>query len=97
HSFFVATDFVPDKKPDLCPGQATGMQSIASLDTTGAPFKELVKLLVSKRVALTSTLTVFETFTPGRPLPPGLDVLVPPLKEQFERNYARAQANAGSV
>ena len=34
-----------------------------------------MKKLVDKKVALTSTLTVFETFTPGRPMPPGLDVL----------------------
>ena len=48
-----------------------------------------MKKLVDKKVALTSTLTVFETFTPGRPMPPGLDVLLPQLKEQFEAGYAR--------
>jgi enamidase len=96
HSFFVATDFAPNKQPDLCPGQAVGMQSIGALDTAGAPFKDLVKLLVQKHVALTSTLTVFETFTPGRPEPRGLDVLAPSLKEQFERNFARTAANTTS-
>ena len=39
-----------------------------------------MKKLVDKKVALTSTLTVFETFTPGRPMPPGLDVLAPQLQ-----------------
>ncbi len=97
HSFFVPTDFVADKKPDLCPGQAVGMQSIAALDTTSAAFRDLVKLLIRKKVALTSTLTVFETFTPGRPVPPGLDVLVPFLRESFERNYQRAQSNPSSI
>ena len=96
HSFFVATDFVTNKQPDLCPGQGTGMQAVSAIDTSSAAFKSLVKTLVDRKVALTSTLTVFETFTPGRPLPPGLDVLVPPLKESFERNYARTQANTGS-
>jgi imidazolonepropionase-like amidohydrolase len=47
-------------------------------------------------VTLTSTLTVFETLTPGRPLPPGLDVLTPALKEQFEKNHARTAQNAQS-
>jgi enamidase len=97
HSFFVATDFVADKKPDLCPGQSVGMQSVAALDTTSAAFRDLVKLLIQKKVALTSTLTVFETFTPGRPVPPGLDVLVPFLKESFERNYQRTQSNTNSI
>lgn len=97
HSFFVATDFVENKQPDVCPGQTTGMQAMSAMDTTKPAFKALVKLLIDKRIALTSTLTVFETFTPGRPMPPGLDVLVPPLKEQFERNYARTQTNPRSI
>ncbi len=75
HGFLASTDFVADKQPDVCPGQGRGQQTIAALDEHGAPFKALVKKLVDKRVALTSTLTVFETFTPGRPMPPGLDVL----------------------
>jgi enamidase len=97
HSFFVATDFVSTKQPDLCPGQSVGMTAVNALDTSKAEFKALVKMLVDRRVALTSTLTVFETFTPGRPLPPGLDVLVPQLKESFERNYQRTQGNQNSI
>ena len=93
HGFFPATDFVAAKKPDECPGQAAGQRSIAALDENGEPFKALVKKLVDKNVALTSTLTVFETFTPGRPMPPGLDVLLPQLKQQFEQNYERTKQN----
>jgi hypothetical protein len=97
HGFFAATDFVPDKQPDVCPGQARGQQTIAALDENGEPFKALVKKLVDRHVALTSTLTVFETFTPGRPLPPGLDVLTPQLKDSFQRAYDRANANQQSI
>jgi imidazolonepropionase-like amidohydrolase len=97
HGFFPATDFVPDKQLDVCPGQARGQQTIAALDDSGAPFNALVKKLVDQHVALTSTLTVFETFTPGRPLPPGLDVLTPQLKDSFQRAYDRAQQNQQSV
>jgi enamidase len=96
HSFLAATDFVGDKKPDECPGQGRGQQTIAAIDPSGTPFKALVKKLVDKRVALTSTLTVFETFTPGRPLPPGLDVLTPQLKQQFEQAHARVAQNKES-
>src|SRR5437763_5217029 len=42
-------------------------------------------------------MTVFETFTPGRPMPPGLDVLLPELKQQFEQNYARTSQNQESI
>jgi enamidase len=97
HGFFAATDFVPDKKPDQCPGQGAGQKTIAALDENGAPFKALVKTLVGANVALTSTLTVFETFTPGRPKPPGLEVLTPQLREQFEQNYARTRQNKESI
>jgi enamidase len=97
HGFFPATDFVADKQPDVCPGQARGQQTIAALDENGAPFLALVRKLVDKHVALTSTLTVFETFTPGRPMPPGLDVLAPQLKETFQRAFDRAQQNRESV
>jgi imidazolonepropionase-like amidohydrolase len=97
HGFFAATDFVADKKPDECPGQSVGQKTIAALDENGAPFKNLIKTLIDKNVALTSTLTVFETFTPGRPKPPGLEVLTPQLREQFEQNYARTSANKESI
>jgi imidazolonepropionase-like amidohydrolase len=97
HGFFAATDFVAGKKPDECPGQGVGQKTIAALDENGAPFKNLVKTLIDKKVALTSTLTVFETFTPGRPKPPGLDVLTPQLREQFEENYARTAKNTESI
>ena len=97
HGFFPATDFVPDKQPDVCPGQARGQQTIAALDENGEPFKALVKKLVDKHVALTSTLTVFETFTRGRPEPPGLDVLTPQLRDSFHRARERVEQNQQSV
>lgn len=97
HGFMASTDFVADKQPDVCPGQRKGQQALAAVDEQGAPFKALVKKLVDKGVALTSTLTVFETFTPGRPLPPGLDVLLPELKQRFEQNYQRTQKSDDSI
>jgi enamidase len=96
HGFLAATDFVADKQVDVCPGQGRGQQTIAALDESGAPFKALVRKLIDRRVALTSTLTVFETFTPGRPVPPGLDVLLPQLRDQFLQNHARTAANQQS-
>jgi len=59
--------------------------------------KSLIADLVKSRVAMTSTLTVFETFTPGRPLPPGLDVLDPQLRAQFEQRKAAVDTNSTSI
>jgi enamidase len=97
HGFLAATDFVADKQPDACPGQAVGQRTVAAVDENSAPFKALVGKLLEKKVALTSTLTVFETFTPGRPMPPGLGVLLPQLKQQFEQNYQRTSQNQQSI
>ena len=91
HGFFVSTDFVPNKQPDVCPGQNTGLATIATLTPDSARVRDLIKFLVDHHVAITSTLTVFETFTPGRPMPRGLDVLDPILREQFEQRYAATQ------
>ncbi|MDH4066310.1 MAG: amidohydrolase family protein [Acidobacteriota bacterium] len=97
HGFFAATDFVGDKQPDVCPGQGRGQQAVAALDESSPAFQSLVRKLVEKGVALTSTLTVFETLTPGRPVPPGLDVLLPALKAEFDERFRRTAANAESI
>lgn len=97
HGFFAATDFVGDKEPDVCPGQGVGQRAVAAVDAGGAAFNTLVKTLVDRNVALTSTLTIFETLTPGRPLPPGLDVLTPTLREQFMRTHDRVAKTEDSV
>jgi imidazolonepropionase-like amidohydrolase len=96
HAFFVATDFVGDKKPDECPGQAAGQTAVAAVDPSGEAVRSLIAELVRRHVALTSTLTVFETFVPGRPLPPGLDMLEPQLRAQFEQRHAANANNARS-
>ncbi len=62
---FADTDFVADKKPDICP--QGGSKSWTNLDINGPQVQELIHDLVSHHVAVTSTLPVFEAFLPGRP------------------------------
>jgi len=100
HGFFASTDFVKDKKPDECPGQNVGQASIAALSQDDPAFKSLVAELVKYKVALTSTLTVFEAGAAGaagRAIPPGLEMLEPVLKEQYEQRYASAQRNPSAA
>lgn len=96
HAFFAATDFVADKQPDVCPGQGAGQAALATVEPTDPRFTSLVRTLVDRNVALTSTLAVFETFTPGRPMPPGLEVLTPQLKELYEARHASTSRNTRS-
>jgi enamidase len=97
HGFLVATDFVPDKRPDVCPGQGEGQEHLAEVGPDDPAFRSLVEELVRRRVAVTATPTVFETFTPGRPLPPGLEVLVPRLREGFVARHAAIARDTASV
>ena len=91
HGFAVMTDFIPDKQPDLCP--ARSQTRLADLDVNSEGVKSLIDLLVKKHVALTSTLTVFETFTPGRPEAPegARALLIPELRKYYEDHWADAQ------
>jgi cytosine/adenosine deaminase-related metal-dependent hydrolase len=59
------TEFVADKKPDVCPAGGSG--SWAKQDVNLGPVQELIHKLVSHHVAVTSTLPVFESRVPGRP------------------------------
>ena len=67
HGFFVASDFVADKKPDLCPDGVTA--ALGALDPDGPAARGLIKLLVARKVAITSTLPVFEAILPRRAVP----------------------------
>jgi imidazolonepropionase-like amidohydrolase len=91
HGFLVATDFVPQKQPDLCPGRDTVVNSLLALDPDGPAARDLIRYLVSKHVALTSTLAVFETFVPGRPAAPAgaLDAMLPEARDQYTRQRLR--------
>ena len=64
---FTDSDFVADKKPDVCPTGAALSNTWAKLDINGSQVQELIRDLVSHHVAVTSTLPVFEAGVPGRP------------------------------
>lgn len=62
HGLLASTDFVADKKPDLCP--QGGSASLLNLDINGASAQATIKRLVERKVAVTSTLPVFEASAP---------------------------------
>ncbi len=67
HGLLVDTEFVPGKRPDVCPPQAEADAAMAQLDVKGEPVQAMIRELVKRHVAVTSTLPVFETFAPNRP------------------------------
>jgi hypothetical protein len=62
---FTDTEFVADKKPDVCP--RGGGESWQKQDISGAAVQALIQNLVTHHVAVTSTLPVFEAGVSGRP------------------------------
>ena len=93
HSFAAATDFVKDKQPDQCPDGGAILASLNALDPEGPEIGALMQLLIDRKVALTSTLTVFETFAAGRPKAPeaALALLTPQLRAAYEQTWAAIQ------
>lgn len=64
---FSDTQFVSDKKVDICPKAASRSESWAKMDVKGSQVQHLIQDLISHHVAVTSTLPVFEVSVPGRP------------------------------
>lgn len=91
HGFLASTDFVAGKQPDQCPNgkdQAAAFEALAADDPR---MRALQKHLIDRKVALTSTLTVFETFAAGRPLADAgaLELLEPQLREAYVSTWSR--------
>jgi imidazolonepropionase-like amidohydrolase len=62
HGLFADSEFVPNKQPDQCPQGVSN--SLRQLDINGPAAQETIRTLVSKNVAITSTLPVFEAGAP---------------------------------
>ncbi|HEX8773413.1 MAG TPA: amidohydrolase family protein [Pyrinomonadaceae bacterium] len=67
HGLIVDTEFLPGKKPDVCPAQADTVAHLGRLVLESGPVQRMIRELVARKVAITSTLPVFEAFVPGRP------------------------------
>ncbi|MBX0289317.1 amidohydrolase family protein [Hymenobacter sp. HSC-4F20] len=82
HGFMASSDFVPGKAPDVADYPAS-RQALLRLPVNSPQMSSLITFLVSKKVALTSTLPVFEPYT-GREvvLGGGLSALIPQLQER---------------
>ena len=68
HGLPVDSEFVKDKKPDVCPEDARSDDSLEKLTVGGPELTALIDSLVKHHVVLSSTLAVFESFIPNRPL-----------------------------
>jgi hypothetical protein len=75
HGFIVATDFVPEKQPDVCPVRGHWFQPedyyqqyFLKITPQSPQFRDLVHTLIAHHVVVTSTLPTFEAEIVGRPV-----------------------------
>ncbi|HTL09164.1 MAG TPA: amidohydrolase family protein [Chitinophagaceae bacterium] len=94
HGFMASTDFVVDKKEDQL---APGREALVKLPVNSPAMKDLISHLIAKKVAITSTLPVFEPYT-GREIVHGggLPALLPLIQEQLTAEWKERQ-NKDSV
>ncbi|MDB6166592.1 MAG: amidohydrolase [Lacunisphaera sp.] len=99
HGFMAMSDLVPGRKEGDPSNAVNNYRSLEALDPESPAINDLMQLLVSKHIALTSTLAIFETFTPGRRgcSQAELDTLAPPLRESYLTRWSAINVQNNST
>jgi imidazolonepropionase-like amidohydrolase len=93
HGFITNSDYVPAKKPDVCPPENMRVQ--ADVDVSSAEVQASIRAIVARGTAVSSTLGVYETFMPTRARlnPEAIEMLDSATRKEVEANHA-ALANS---
>ena len=92
HGLFVDTEFVKDKKPDVCPSPSYA--TAADMEISSEPIQTMIKILVSHHVAVTSTLPVIEDLIPGGPEP--AKKVLDAMSEQARSTYLKERDDSAT-
>jgi imidazolonepropionase-like amidohydrolase len=98
HGMLTNTEWYKGKQPDVCPQASTG-DMYGSLDVNSPEVQRTIQEMVQKKVALTSTLVVFELSSPSRvPFDQRvLDALYPDMAKQIAAYYERGKTANDAV
>jgi hypothetical protein len=90
HGFFANTEMDPGKKPDIC-SESSGDYTLEHMPPESPEAKQLIEMLVSHHVAVTSTLVSTASALPDAPpvRPAVIDAMAPSLRDAY--NWSRAQ------
>ena len=90
HGLVVDTEFFSGKKPDECPLPRAAAIELSRMDMGSPQIQQLVAELVKRKVAITSTLPVFELFDPTRMTQPrALEAMSPDARSLYLQNQLR--------
>ncbi|MGD0913122.1 MAG: amidohydrolase family protein [Terracidiphilus sp.] len=93
HGIDVDTEFFPGKKPDECPNTGAVWNYMSkNVDPAGPEVKQMIDVLVSHHVAVTSTLAILETFDPNRPPMARENAALATLSTEAARSYLAIRA-----
>ena len=83
HGLFTNSDYVPNRTPDACP--ATMRDSLLKVDIDGPEVQQTIREMVTNKVAMSSTLAVYELSFPDRPPLEDrvLEALAPEAREEY--------------
>jgi imidazolonepropionase-like amidohydrolase len=82
HGLFTNSDYVPNRTPDRCPDMRT---SLMQVDLNGPQVQQTIGDMVKNKVAMSSTLAVYELSVPDRPPLEDrvLEALAPEAREEY--------------
>jgi cytosine/adenosine deaminase-related metal-dependent hydrolase len=87
HGFITNSEYVPGKRPDVCPPE--NMRAQADVDVDSAAVQASIRSIVAGKAAVASTLSAYETFVPERPLDPrALQLLDAETRAEVETTHA---------
>ncbi len=95
HGLMADAEFAPGKTADTCPATRDVRDSLLKLDASSGPLQDTIRDLVAHKVAITSTLPVFEISVPGRQTlqPRVLETMAPEIRVLYLVQRARVGEN----
>jgi hypothetical protein len=87
HGFITASEYVPGKRPDVCP--PGNQRAQADVDVASPAVQESIRRIAATGTPVVSTLGVYESFIPGRARldSAAMSMLAPSTRREVEANH----------
>jgi imidazolonepropionase-like amidohydrolase len=97
HGLFANSDYVEDKRPDVCPGDM--QESFLDLDMQSDEVQTTFREMIENDVPMTTTLAIYELYVPGRPDPIDprtLEAMAPEVRDEYLKTRQQIADNAAT-
>ncbi|MGI8618107.1 MAG: amidohydrolase family protein [Gemmatimonadaceae bacterium] len=100
HGMLTATDFDPQRTPDVCTASNLAQVSAGTADPAGPAGQATIRRMIEKSVSMTSTLAVYEPFMSARPSNMDartLEMMAPEVRESYLRIRHQIDSAGGRI